>query len=237
MESIVSNYLLTPACYQQLFVEQQLTAECLSLAVSRLLSYAILAGSLFLRVPQIAAILAARSAKGVSPEFYYFDTLSVTIAAAVGFRHAQPFSTFGESYFLLAGDLFILAQIFFFQRRPAALLAVLAVFAVGAFLLFSSLLPVALLDALSVLVPIPAMILSRGPQIYQLWKDKSPGSLSFLMFFVNTAGSLARVFTTLREVASWTVLAGFLVSSVCNGTIAAQLFYYTFVAKNKAKPA
>jgi mannose-P-dolichol utilization defect 1 len=43
------------------------------------------------------------------------------------------------------------------------------------------------------------LLASRVPQIAQNFAAKSTGQLSFVTYFLNTAGSAARIFTTLQE--------------------------------------
>jgi mannose-P-dolichol utilization defect protein 1 len=42
-------------------------------------------------------------------------------------------------------------------------------------------------------------LFARLPQIWKNFKNKSTGELSFLTFFMNFAGSIVRVFTSLQE--------------------------------------
>lgn len=46
----------------------------------------------------------------------------------------------------------------------------------------------------------PIVIASRLPQIWESFKNKSTGQLSFITWFLNFGGSVARIFTTIQEV-------------------------------------
>jgi len=83
---------------------------------------------------------------------------------------------------------------------------------------------IALLQGLT----IPIGIASRVPQIRLNYQEKSTGNLSFLTFFLNFAGAVARVFTTLQELDEPLFLVGYLSSTILNGTILCQIIYYNY---------
>ena len=239
MNAQTFSFLLSEHCFDVLVTKRQFTGECVSLLISKLLGYLILAGSFMLKVPQILSILSARSAEGVSSSMYYLDSLVMIVCASYGLRTGMAFSTYGESYFLLLQNLVILGQIHFYSRRLPSFFAQLALFAAFA-LYFTGLLPLALplplLTTLQSVLPIPVGALSRIPQIIALYRSGSAGSASFVMFLMNTAGALARVFTTMTEVQDLAVLGGYISSSCLNGIITAQIFYYSFIRKTSEKP-
>ena len=61
------SLFMTPKCYEDIFYKfDLLNVVCLKMIISKGLGYAILMGSLMLRVPQILKILAAGSGEGIS---------------------------------------------------------------------------------------------------------------------------------------------------------------------------
>lgn len=52
------------------------------------------------------------------------------------------------------------------------------------------------------------------------------GQVSFVTNFLQFAGSLARIFTSLKEGAGMPMVRGFVMGSLLNGTTVAQILYY-----------
>jgi hypothetical protein len=63
----------------------------------QVLGYGILAGSTMVKLPQVAAVVRARSAAGLSPLSFELETLGLVIAVTYGFLMGLPFSAFGET--------------------------------------------------------------------------------------------------------------------------------------------
>ena len=76
---------------------------------------------------------------------------------------------------------------------------------------------------------------SRVPQIYQNFRAGSTGQLSIITYFLQFAGSLARVFTTFQEVSDVKILASFVSSTVLNGIIVVQILVLGGAKKNLKK--
>jgi len=62
-----------------------------------LLGLGIVAGATLVKLPQIAAVVRAKSAEGLNPLSFELETLGLAIAASYGFLHHLAFSAFGES--------------------------------------------------------------------------------------------------------------------------------------------
>ncbi|KAH8046601.1 hypothetical protein JL720_16326 [Aureococcus anophagefferens] len=70
--------------------------------VSKVASYGIIAGSAMLKLPQIAAILASRSAAGLSTLSFELDALVFVASVAYSSKLGYAFSTYGEQVIVLA---------------------------------------------------------------------------------------------------------------------------------------
>src|SRR3989338_1389268 len=174
-------FLMNEECYNSLLVQGEANTLCLSLVVSKMLGYLILAGSFMLKVPQIVSIMRAQSADSVSSAMYYLDSLVLIIGASYGLRTLMAFSTYGESYFLMLQNLIILFQIHFYEKRLGGfslkfiLFAALALYFSGAAGDLMPSLPMPYLALLQSTLPIPVGALSRPPQTYRLHKSGRPG--------------------------------------------------------------
>lgn len=111
--------MLTPLrpsqeCYTTLVWNLDLTSSsCLKYSISKVLGLVIVAGGSIVKVPQIVKIVGGKSARGLSLSSYVLDTAGLAITVAYNFRHGFPWSTYGESVFLLVQNV----RLFFCPRR------------------------------------------------------------------------------------------------------------------------
>mmetsp|Transcript_2086 Transcript_2086/g.3269 ORF Transcript_2086/g.3269 Transcript_2086/m.3269 type:complete len:215 (-) Transcript_2086:41-685(-) len=207
-----------------------------SVILSKVLGWIIILGAVGLKVPQIIAILKAKSVEGLIPSMFYLEVIVYTIS--VGYQmtvvHA-PFNAYGDLFALLIQDFIILGLIFYYTKEKLHVIAGLVI----GYICFAS----AMFGGVDDIVGFPVMeqlmrfcillsIWSRVVQIVPNYQNKSTGTLSFVTFFLNTAGAAVRVFTTIVETFDMTTLAGFIVSVAVNGIIAGQILYY---GNNKEK--
>ncbi|KAH8060897.1 hypothetical protein JL720_13486 [Aureococcus anophagefferens] len=77
--------------------------------VSKVASHGIIAGSAMLKLPQIAAILASRSAAGLSTLSFELDALVFVASVAYSSKLGYAFSTYGEQVIVLAQNVVLVA--------------------------------------------------------------------------------------------------------------------------------
>jgi mannose-P-dolichol utilization defect 1 len=238
MEYVVSllKIFFPDECYTRVFVDGELELTCLKLALSKALGYAIFAGSMGLRSPQIYSIVTAKKdpVAGISAMFMYLDLVVFTIMLAFGFRQDWQLSTYGEAYFMTAQDLLIVFLLHWHTRTMTSFAGGFAIYALCAYAMLAGIVPFEYIQLLQA-ATVPIGIASRLPQIYKIYSEQSAGQLSLFMFLLNTCGALARVFTTLAELSDIVMLSGFAISATLNGIITAQIFYHNFVANSKSK--
>jgi len=197
----------------------------LSLLISKTLGYAIVTGSLILKVPQILKIVSNKSAESISISSIILETIGFTITLLVSYILKYPFSTYGESFFILIQSIILLILVLKYSKKLNSLFFIGSIiYLAGAFSVFKFASPhhLALLQALN----IPLFMISKLPQIATIFKNKSVGQLSFITCALNFGGSLARVFTTLKEVNDPTILVSYLIGSFLNGVILVLFFLY-----------
>ncbi|KAG7669918.1 hypothetical protein KSW81_008062 [Nannochloris sp. 'desiccata'] len=192
--------------------------------VSEALGLGIVLGSTMVKMPQILAVVRAKSAEGLSPLSFELETLGLAIAATYGTLNNLAFSAYGES----AGRS---------SSRTAGLFAVLAGW--GGVLASGAMQPShlnALYDFNNIL-----LLASRVPQILQSYSDKSTGQLSIVTYALNLAGAAARIFTTLQQKNAGTaMLRGAMLSTLLNAVMVGQIIMYRgngTKGKKKAKRA
>lgn len=249
LPSPIDNFLLSllgPACHTTLLHSLDLTTHphCLSLLISKLLGYAIITVSSIVKLPQILKLTHSRSATGLSLSSYLLETIGYLVTLAYSIRAGYPFSTFGETGFILVQDVIITALILIYTRRSgyAGAFVALVVAALYAFLapgttgvngtngLVS--------DAQMATLQAGAGVLgvaSKIPQILTIASAGTTGQLSAFTVFNYLAGSASRIFTTMREVPDdKLILGGYVAGFVLNAVLAGQMLWYWNGDKNAA---
>ena len=206
------------------------TGACARQLVSKGLGYGVVAGSSLVKVPQIAKIVRSGTAAGVSRAAVVLDLLGYVLTVAYCHASAFPFSTYGESFFLMLTGAVLAALA---CRVPWALAAA----GLGAVLaaMRARVLPLAVL-AWGQAATLPLFVVAKVPQIALCARTRSAGQLSLATFALNTLGAAARVFTTLQELADPLMLAASTLSVLLNGTIALQIIYYSRNSKKQSPP-
>ena len=78
--------------------------------------------------------------------------------------------------------------------------------------------------------------MSRLPQIYTNFRNKSTGQLAFFTFFLGFAGSAARLATVLVETDDFLYRLQYIIGTALNGMLVAQfLLYWNSGAKEQPK--
>jgi len=229
MEEFFGN-LLGKECYRELILSKNFFhGPCLALLLSKFLGFAIILGSVGLKVPQIIKILNAKSAQGLALSSVLLELIGYLFTMAYSFRKGFPFSTYGETTFISIQNLVILVLIFWYGGGLSPQFFLLIGSYVSLVYLFignpGDLLPTTIVASLQSL-NIPIFIAARIPQIWANYSAKSTGQLAFATWLLNFVGASVRVFTTIQEVRDPLLLSGFILAVFLNGTILGQIFYY-----------
>jgi len=215
-------------CYDSLIVHQNFNdTDCVKLMLSKSLSLGVLVGALFYKLPQILKIQNNKSAKGVTLSSVSLELFAVTCSLIYSFNMRFPFMTYGELFFVSFFDLLMIAQILSFEFGGVGLRGLVGLGAYAGIIgyLLSGVLPLSALQIIQSCSS-PLTIASRIPQIYSNFRNGHTGQLSFITWFLNVGGTLARVFTTLQEVNDPLVLAGFSIAATLNTIVLLQIIYY-----------
>ncbi|KAG9390829.1 Mannose-P-dolichol utilization defect 1 protein [Carpediemonas membranifera] len=201
-------------------------AGCHAQPISMALSYAIIAGSVFLKLPQIIKILASRSVAGLSAVGIVLENLAQVFTIAYSMRIEAPFSTYGEGFFGLAQNcLILLLFVPFAPKKPLHFLAAI----VPPSLLVPLLRPDVPFPVLAVLQSATAVmfILSRTPQILANFKNKSTGQLAMLSILMAAGGTVVRIATLVQAgVTDVPTLSPHVAGVVLNFILLAQFIMY-----------
>ncbi|PXF48483.1 Mannose-P-dolichol utilization defect 1 protein [Gracilariopsis chorda] len=208
----------------------------LLIVLSTIVGVCVLIGSVLYKIPQIVRVLRRRSAAGISVLMYILETVGTTFSAVYCARRHIPFSTYGESVFIMVQNALILMLIVFFERLPrvpavcSALVYVLCLLC-----LYSSLVPMRIITVLQV-CSIPILNLARVPQILLNLRSKSTGELAPITLGLQLLGNVARIFTTIAQVRDPLMLTAIAVATCFNTTLFAQWFKYSRVLPTRVNP-
>jgi len=217
-------------CYNEFVVNGNLFhGPCISFIISKLLGFAIILGSLIVKVPQILKILNAKSAKGINLGSSLLELAGLLLTLSYAYRMGFPFSTYGETAFISVQNVIIVFEIFYFSGGLTPLFfGIMATYATAVYVFLfnpANILDISVLGSLQTF-NIVILIFARIPQIWTSFSNKSAGQLAFLTWLLNFAGATARVFTTMQETGDVTQMVVYVLSSVLNGTVLFQILYY-----------
>ncbi|KAI2604605.1 mannose-P-dolichol utilization defect 1 protein [Hypoxylon sp. NC1633] len=228
--------IIGETCYKTLILELDPTdSECLKLAISKGLGIGIIGASATVKVPQITKIVRTKSASGISLLSYLLETSSYLISLAYNVRNGFPFSTYGETAFILGQDVIITLLVLNYSGRSGIaplFYAALATSIAGLF--YGDIISQHTLSYLQAGAGVLG-VASKVPQIAAIFQEGGTGQLSAFMVFNYLAGSLSRIFTTLQEVDDKLILYGFVAGFALNLVLASQMVYYWNAPSAKAR--
>mmetsp|Transcript_8394 Transcript_8394/g.14237 ORF Transcript_8394/g.14237 Transcript_8394/m.14237 type:complete len:245 (-) Transcript_8394:259-993(-) len=226
MEAFLQD-LLSPQCYENIFVHKILEADCLKPLISKALGIGIIGGALLLKVPQIVAILSSGTVEGLSPMAFYTELPLSGTNVCYNILQGNPFSTYGEQVFIsIQNAILILLLWSYMPVKPSV------VFMLGMILFFVAVFVGALslpaeYQQILPLLSIPLMLFARLSQIVNNFKLKTTGQLSLITTLLNFIGGVARVFTTIQQVGyDYSLLSGFAASILTSGILLLQMVIY-----------
>ncbi|XP_062521616.1 mannose-P-dolichol utilization defect 1 protein-like [Corticium candelabrum] len=224
-ESLVLLFL-PRHCYEQFFLQFDFFhVECWKMFISRALGYGVILGSTGVKLPQMIKIYNAGSVGGLSLTSFLLELMAVTCTMTYNIANHYPFSTWGESFFVSLQCAVLVVMYFYYTNNKLCAAMSLPIYVFITYLLGSGITPMAVLINLQA-TTIPVMTFSKSFQVWANYKNGNTGQLSAITTFLNLAGTLARIFTTLQEVNDALILFSFIISSTLNGTLAFQIVYY-----------
>ncbi|TPP63722.1 Mannose-P-dolichol utilization defect 1 [Fasciola gigantica] len=177
------------------------------------------------KVPQIIKILKAKSGAGLSVPSLLLELLTFTSSFAYSVAKQFPFSSYGESIFLAFQTFLITWMTIGWEVSQVAGLVFAAVFAAFTAITLSPATPISALYTLQTL-NVPIVVSAKLLQIYANWYNGSTGQLSAITVVLFALGSTARIFTSIQETGDSLIIVTFLLSTLCNYILLAQVIYY-----------
>ncbi|XP_077445531.1 mannose-P-dolichol utilization defect 1 protein-like isoform X3 [Stigmatopora argus] len=220
------EYFIPQRCSEAIFLHRHfLDGPCLRTALSKVAGGLVILGSMTVKLPQIAKILGAQNAEGVSFLSVLGELVAVTGSLAYGFANGFPFSAWGEALFVTLQTVTVGFLVQHYGGRTRAGVCFLLLYFAALAPLLSPLAPASLLTAIQA-SNVPAVVVSRVVQAAVNLGNGHTGQLSALTVAALFAGSLVRIFTSVQETGDALLVFTYVVSVLCNGLIAAQVLYY-----------
>ncbi|XP_060791655.1 mannose-P-dolichol utilization defect 1b [Neoarius graeffei] len=234
---ILVNYLMPEKCYDEFFLNFNfLHVDCLKMVISKGLGIGIILGSVLVKLPQILKLIGAKSAEGLSFKSVLLELLAITGTMAYSIAKSFPFSAWGEALFLMLQTVTIGFLIQHYKGSTVKGLGFLVIYFGLVAVLISPLTPMSVVTTMQA-SNMPAIIVGRLIQAGTNYKNGHTGQLSAISVFLLFAGSLARIFTSVQETGDFLMALSYVISSCCNGLIAAQVLYYWDVSPAIKKKA
>lgn len=234
MNDIIQS-LFPGNCFEELLINFNFFhPTCPKAVLSRGLGFAITLGSILLFVPQILKIQAARSAQGISAASQLLALVGAIGTASYSYRSGFVFSGWGDSFFVAVQLVIIILQIFLFSGQTMLSVGFLGIVSAVAYGVVSKSIPMQTLTAVQT-AGIPIVVVSKLLQISQNYRAQSTGQLSLISVFLQFAGTLARVFTSVQDTGDMLLIVSYSTAAVLNGLIFAQFFMYWSHSESAAK--
>ena len=222
--------------------------------VSQLLGYAIVAGSFTLKLPQVLNIVKAGSAAGLSELTTAIEVFGFLTSYLYGRAKGFPLETYAENGVISVQVVALFALLLVYNKKVTSLPHLLFVALMGAYVWafatgrFADPIDLPALHDVPVVgkyahMPLlevffmmltPLGLLGKLPQILQFHRAKSTGQAALPTFFLQFAGSVARVFTTLTQVGDPIMLASFSVNAILGFVMLVQFWLYYGKKEKKA---
>ncbi|XP_017705933.1 mannose-P-dolichol utilization defect 1 protein isoform X3 [Rhinopithecus roxellana] len=241
LKRLLVPILLPEKCYDQLFVQwdllhapqqgppsDHLGSVSLPSPASRFSSAKAWGWALWLAhfsLPQVFKILGAKSAEGLSLQSVMLELVALTGTMVYSITNNFPFSSWGEALFLMLQTITICFLVMHYRGQTVKGVAFLACYSLVLLVLLSPLTPLTVVTLLQA-SNVPAVVVGRLLQAATNYHNGHTGQLSAITVFLLFGGSLARIFTSIQETGDPLMAGTFVVSSLCNGLIAAQLLFY-----------
>jgi len=212
-------------CATTLLAGGGLASGCAGALLSKVLGYAVVAGSAALKLPQIANVLASKSADGLSRASLEAETVGYFVSLAYSMVRGMAFNAYGECLFLLLQDVVLLFLVTSLgDQRYLRLVLIIALLGGIGGSFYNELLATATLEyAYSGMNVV--FYYARAQQIWENFRASSTGQLSLISSSLLLVGNSVRVLTTLQEGGGTNMLVGFVISFLLNLFIVLQIFF------------
>lgn len=203
--------------------------------LSKVLGAGLIGLAFLVKFPQILKILKNQSAEGLSLSAAIMELFAMTSSICYNYANGYPFTAWGDTFFVGMQNVIIVYLIFIFRSQAGeGTLFVGAYFTILWFLAMSGLVPVWVLAGYQ-MCNVPLILSGKFTQAAANVRNGHTGQLSLVTISILMLGSLARVFTTLKETGDTLVTVTYAISSLANAVLFIQVLYFWDATKQKVK--
>nr|XP_033791586.1 solute carrier family 66 member 3 isoform X1 [Geotrypetes seraphini] len=175
-----------------------------------------------LKFPQIIAVMAAKSAQGVSLKSLLLELTGFLVFLRYQIYYNYPLETYLEYPILIAQDGILLLFVFYYTGSIKQALPYIAIYSAGWHLLA---IQKWIMDlAMNLCTFISAS--SKFAQLQSLWQTKNSGQVSALTWGLASFTCVTRIFTTLMTTNDLIVLVRFIVMLILNIWVTITVLQY-----------
>ncbi|XP_047601794.1 solute carrier family 66 member 3 isoform X1 [Lutra lutra] len=179
-----------------------------------------------LKLPQISAVLAARSARGISLPSLLLELAGFLVFLRYQCYYEYPLFTYLEYPILIAQDVLLLLCVFHFNGNVRGAVPYLGAFVASWFILPLQKWTIDLAMNLSTFISAA----SKCAQLQCLWKTGDSGALSALTWSLASYTCATRIVTTLMTTSDLTILVRFVIMLALNLWVTATVLRYRTAA-------
>lgn len=225
--NILSN-ILTSDCSKDIMLGV-IKKQCMSILLSKSISYAIIFFSFTLKLPIIKNLMNSKSAEGISEASTWTEIFTLMLNALYAYHFGNPFSTYAENVIILFQSVIILLLIWKYSPKKVDMskrTPIIITFILIAFLCIQDKFIPESVWTLVGSITIPLISFARFAQIRESYIKKSTGPLSLFTFILGFGGCIARAFTTYTETDDRLLLFTYIYAAILNGIIMVQILVY-----------
>ncbi|XP_003215467.1 solute carrier family 66 member 3 [Anolis carolinensis] len=182
---------------------------------------------LVLKLPQGLALLAAKSARGVSLESLLLELAGFLVCLRYMNYYSYPLPTYVEYPIIIVQDIILLLFVLHYNGKLKHALPYTAIFASGWYMLTLQKWILDLTMNLSTLISAASKLV----QLRYLWQTKDSGQVSATTWGLAIYTCATRIYTTLVTTNDATVLIRFIVMLALNTWVLATVLYYRKTTK------
>ncbi|XP_078301112.1 solute carrier family 66 member 3 isoform X6 [Panthera onca] len=175
-----------------------------------------------LKLPQISAVLAARSARGISLPSLLLELAGFLVFLRYQCYYEYPLLTYLEYPILIAQDVLLLLCAFHFNGNVKGAAPYMAVFVASWFVLPLQKWIIDLAMNLSTFISVA----SKFAQLQYLWKTRDSGTVSSLTWSLAAYTCATRIITTIMTTGDLTILTRFVIMLALNVWVTTTVLRY-----------
>lgn len=231
----VMSIFMNDKCFDTFFLNYNFfDVDCIKSAISKLLGYSIVAGAVLVKVPQIQKIVSSKSAAGVSFMSIMLELYAITCMFSYSLANGFPFSTWGDSFFLLIQVTIIALLVLNYSGQKTLAGIFFISFCAILVVLLSGVTPMSVLAMLQ-LSNMPAVVTAKLLQAFKCFQLGHTGQISAITVFLTFFGSAARIFTSIQETGDNIMIISYVMSTAANAVVAFQILWYWRATENYIK--